>query len=534
MTERTTETPDMLWSGWGDPEQASTLPESLTGLLQQALGVKGPRPAVELHEVRLPDSTLAGAPLDALTAAVGADNVLTDHDARVLHTRGKSTPDLLRLRSGEADDAPDAIILPSSHDEVLAVLAACAEHRVAVVPFGGGTSVVGGLTPQRQGFAGVIALDLRRMNRLLEMDTESRTATLEPGLRGPEAEALVAEHGFTIGHHPQSFLFATIGGFAAARSSGQSSAGYGRFDEMVVGLRVATPQGTIDLGRAPRSAAGPDLRQLVLGSEGALGVITSVTVQVRPVPQERVYEGWRFESFQAGTAALRRLTQDGPLPTVLRLSDEAETALNLARPTEIGASGSGGCLAIAGYEGTPEDVAARREGATAVLRECGGEPQGTEPGSSWEHGRYKGPYLRDALLGAGALVETLETTTFWSGLPRLYEGVSTALRDALTEQGTPPVVLCHVSHVYPTGASLYFTVAAAQLEDPVAQWWKAKTAANDAILEAGASITHHHGVGIDHREWLAREIGPLGVEALRAVKSKWDPAGIMNPGILVA
>jgi alkyldihydroxyacetonephosphate synthase len=251
------------------------------------------------------------------------------------------------------------------------------------------------------------------------------------------------------------------------------------------------------------------------------------------VPQERVYEGWRFESFAAGAAALRRLVQDGPLPTVLRLSDEAETALNLARPTEVGQGGAGGCLAIAGYEGTPQDVAARREGATAALLESGGEALGTDPGESWVHGRYKGPYLRDALLDAGALCETLETTTFWSGLQGLYDGVSAALRDALTEQGTPPVILCHISHVYPTGASLYFTVAAAQLDDPVAQWWKAKTAANDAIIEAGGSITHHHGVGTDHREWLERETGPLAAEALRAVKERWDPAGIMNPGVLI-
>jgi alkyldihydroxyacetonephosphate synthase len=523
----------MLWSGWGDPEQATTLPDAVLALLAQGLGVTEPRPARSLRDVRLPDSTLPAEAHERLKAAVGDDNVRDDAETRVLHTRGKSTPDLLRLRAGEADDAPDAVVLPGSHDEVVAVLAACGEHRVAVVPFGGGTSVVGGLTPRRQGFAAVVALDLRRMNRLLEVDAESRTATLEPGLRGPEAEALLAEHGFTIGHHPQSFLFATIGGFAAARSSGQASAGYGRFDEVVVGLTVATPQGTIELGRAPMSAAGPDLRQLVLGSEGALGVITSVRVHVRPVPQERVYEGWRFESFVAGAAALRRLTQDGPLPTVLRLSDEAETAINLARPTEVGQSGAGGCLAIAGYEGTPEDVAARRAGADAVLRECGGEPLGTEPGEAWVHGRYKGPYLRDALLDAGALVETLETTTFWSGLQGLYDGVTGALRDALTEQGTAPVVLCHMSHVYPTGASLYFTVAAAQLDDPVAQWWKAKTAANEAILAAGGSITHHHGVGTDHREWLAREIGPLGVDALRAVKSQWDPGGIMNPGVLV-
>jgi alkyldihydroxyacetonephosphate synthase len=523
----------MLWSGWGDPAEATTLAPEVVAMLEQALGVKAPTPAVARAVLRLAPPRLGDEVAERLASVLGAEHVRTDDESRVLHTRGKSTPDLLRIRSGQLDDAPDVVLLPGSHDEVLELLRVCGEEQVAVVPFGGGTSVVGGLEPRRAGFAAGAALDLRRLNRLVDLDEVSRTATLEPGLRGPEAEELLGECGYTVGHHPQSFEFATIGGFAAARSSGQASAGYGRFDERVVGLRIATPRGTIELGRAPKSAAGPDLRQLFLGSEGAFGVITAVRVELRPVPAERVYEGWRFGSFADGAAGLRRLIQDGPVPTVLRLSDEAETALNLARPQELGAGGPGGCLAIAGYEGTQDDVAARRDGATAVLRELGAELD-VGAGESWVHGRYKGPYLRDALLDAGVLAETLETTTFWSGLDRLYEGVGSALRETLTGLGTPPVVLCHISHVYQSGASLYFTVGAAQLEDPLAQWRAAKAAANDAIIASGGSITHHHGVGIDHREHLAQEIGGLGVDILRAVKATLDPDGILNPGVLVA
>lgn len=531
MTEAHT-TPS--WGRWGAAEDATTLSPELRTLVTQALGVAPGtvRPPMGLDGVRLPEARLADAARAALEAAVGRDHVLDDAASRIRHTRGQSTPDLLRIRAGDADDAPDAVVLPATHDEVLAVLRACAEHRVAVVPYGGGTSVVGGLQPARDAFAAVVALDLRRLDRVLAVDEISRTATLEPGLRGPQAEAALAERGFTIGHFPQSFEYASIGGFAAARSSGQASAGYGRFDELVVGLRVATPQGTIELGRAPKSAAGPDLRQLILGSEGAFGVITAVTVVVRPVPTERIYEGWRLPSFAEGAAVLRRLVQDGPTPTILRLSDEAETALNLARPEAIGAGGAGGCLAIVGYEGAPDEVAARRERATAVLRAAGAEPD-DGAGDAWGHGRYRAPYLRDALLDTGALVETLETATFWSTLPELYTSVGTALRESLTAQRTPPVILCHISHVYAAGASLYFTVAAAQAADPVAQWRAAKAAASDAILAAGGSITHHHGVGVDHRPWLAREVGPLGVEILRAVKASVDPAGILNPGILV-
>lgn len=493
---------------------------------------------MSIGELSPPPIRLPADAVEELATAVGRANVLTDDESRVRHTRGKSTPDLLRIRAGDVGDAPDLVLAPRSHDEVLEVLRICTARRVGVVPFGGGTSVVGGLEPVTGSLTGVVALDLGRMNALLELDEESRLAVMEPGLRGPQAEALLGERGYTIGHFPQSFEYATLGGFAAVRSSGQASAGYGRFDDLVVALRVATPAGTLELGRAPKSAAGPDLRQLILGSEGALGVITALTVQVRPVPERRVYEGWRFGSFSDGIDAVRRLSQDGPLPTIVRLSDEAETAIGLARagePTPEPAQPPprpGGVLAIVGYEGSEADVAARQSAATRVLEHAGAH---ADPGAgeAWARDRYRGPYLRDALLDAGVLVETLETATFWSSLKSLYEAVGDALRDSLTTQGTPPAVLCHVSHVYYSGASLYFTVACAQLEDPVAQWHAAKVAASEAIVASGGAITHHHGVGRDHLQWYEREVGELGMRALRAVKAELDPAGILNPGILI-
>ncbi len=519
--------PDPSWWGWGDAGEVPVLAEPVRMLLADALGVRGGRGHPDSLGP-LPPSRIDGA---ELAAVVGAANAFGDEHARGLHLRGKSTPDLLRLRAGDVSGVPDLVVLPGSHEEVLELLARCSERRIAVVPFGGGTSVVGGLEPEAQDFTGLVALDLRRMNALLELDEVSRLAVLEPGLRGPQAEQLLAQRGYTIGHFPQSFEYASLGGFAATRSSGQASARYGRFDELVVSLRAATPAGTLLAGRAPRSAAGPDLRQLLLGSEGAFGVITSLTVQVRPEPEQRVYEGWRLASFAAGLEVLRKLAQDGPLPTVLRLSDEAETALNLARPTELG-TGGGGCLAIVGYEGPLGEGWLRREGVRAVLEAAGGEAE-ADAGDAWARERFRAPYLRDALLDAGALVETLETAGFWSTLPTLHEAVTSALRDSLSAQGTPPVVLCHVSHVYAAGASLYFTVGCAQAEDPLAQWRQAKAAASDAILAAGGSITHHHGVGIDHRPWYEREAGELGIRALRAVKAALDPAGIMNPGVLL-
>jgi alkyldihydroxyacetonephosphate synthase len=519
---------------WGDPTRSVSLPAAAQAAIGH-LGAHAPEhPPVEPEEAALPDSRLTSEARRALEAAVGAGNVTSDQLARVGHTRGWSTPDLLRLRSGDASDAPDAVVFPASPDDVVRVLEICTEHRVAVVPFSGGTSVVGGLAPVRDAFEGVITLDLRRMDAMTSIDTESRTATLQAGMRGTRAEQLLGEQGFTLGHFPQSYEGASIGGYAATRAAGQASAGYGRFDEMVVGLVLATPRGTITLGTAPKSAAGPDLRELVMGSEGTLGVITEVTVRVRPAPETRVYDGWRFDSFEQGAAALRTLMQDGPVPTVVRLSDETETAVNLADPGGSSASGPGGCLAIAGYEGTPDEVASRRAAASAVIAAAGGQSLGTAPGEAWRAGRFLAPYLRDSLLDNGAFVETLETATFWSNLARVRAEVTTALTAILTAGGTPPVVMCHISHVYESGASLYFTILCAQGDDPIASWHKAKLAASAAIRATGATITHHHGVGTDHRDTYAQEIGPLAVEVLRAVKHTLDPVGILNPGVLVS
>ncbi len=520
---------EMHPSRWGDPALAGPLPEAARGLLEMAFGLedRSTVAAPTFPPIGLDDDVLTG-----LRELLGADHVLTDDETRRLRTRGKSTPDLLKMRAGDLSDAPDAVVRPASHDDVAAVLSFAVEHHIAVVPFGGGTSVTGGLAARRDGFAGLISLDLVRMKGLLEVDKISMTATLEPGLRGPEAEALLAEQGLTLGHYPQSFQYATIGGFAATRSSGQSSAGYGRFDSLVVALRVATPRGEMRLGSSPANAAGPDLRQLILGSEGAFGVITAVTVRVRPVPVEKVYEGWRWPSFAAGADAMRILAQASLLPTIIRLSDENETAINLARPAEIGAGeeAPGGCLMITGYEGEPGAVAAKRGAVTAVLEGLGGTAVGEEAGAAWSHGRFGAPYMRDALLDGGVLVETMETATFWSNREALY----TAVKDALIgELGDGAIVLCHLSHVYETGCCLYFTVATKGDADPLPQWLRAKAAASDAMMASGATITHHHAVGTDHRPWLTQEIGELGASVLRAVKADLDPTGILNPGVLI-
>jgi alkyldihydroxyacetonephosphate synthase len=527
--------PPMQWNAWGDPAEAKPLSPGIRSLLEQALGIEGrtiDEPGAE--QVRLRPSALSQADRYAFGSIVGAAHVIVDDHDRLLRAGGKSTLDLLRRKDFGVQDAPDAVLLPGDEDEIAATLRFCADRSIAVVPFGGGTSVVGGLDPLRGDFKAVVSLDLRRLNALHSLDDVSWEAELGAGLSGPQAERLLGERGFALGHYPQSFLFATIGGFAATRSSGQDSAGYGRFNDMVRGLRAVTPAGVLELGRAPESAAGPDLRQLLIGSEGTFGIITRVRVRVHPVPQASRYEAWSFADFSTGAHALRAVIQTGTGPTVIRLSDEAETGVNLATTETIGEQQiTGGCLAITAFEGTEAHVESRHAETRALLQACGGTSLGEDPARAWEHGRFNAPYLRDSLLSAGALCETLETATNWSNIPALKTAVTDALTRSLADSGTPALVLCHISHVYPTGASLYFTVVAAQRGDPIEQWRKAKAAASDAMVRVGATITHHHAVGSDHRPWMREEVGDVGVQVLRAVKAALDPAGILNPGKLI-
>jgi alkyldihydroxyacetonephosphate synthase len=469
--------------------------------------------------------------------------VREDRANRVAHAGGKSYRDLVRRRFGDAENAPDAVVLPEDAAGVAEVLRVCSEAGVAVVPFGGGTSVVGGVEPLSDGFAAVISLDLSKLDKIVGLDPEAQIAVLQPGMRGPDAESALRLAGFTLGHFPQSYEQASIGGYVATRSAGQASTGFGRSDDLVISLRAATPAGELVLGRVPRSAAGPDLRQLVIGGEGALGVVTEVGLRVRPVPSEQRYEGWFFPSFTHGVGAFRRLVQSGAAADVCRLSDEDETRAGLALSGHDRGLGARllrwtgrRCLVVLGWEGDATQVAMRRWAAAKIMRQSGGSYVGRGAGRSWRSGRFAAPYLRDDLLDLGVLVETLETAASWSKLAEVHRAVREALHDALGARGATALVLCHVSHLYATGASLYFTVLArqeAEAEAALAQWDAAKSAATNALLQAGGTLSHHHGIGADHRPWLPEEIGELGVAVLRSVKASLDPAGILNPGKLV-
>jgi alkyldihydroxyacetonephosphate synthase len=535
---------EQVFWGWGEPGAGPRLPEDAGELLRERLGVSGEvvdRP-VALGDVRLGEPELDDGLLGALRAAVGEEAVRQDREARVLRCRGKSYLDLLAQRAGDCLGAPDAVVAPGGHEEVLEVLRLCAEAGVAVVPFGGGTSVVGGLEPDRAGLAGLVSLDLGRMDGVGRVDRRSLTAVLGPGLRLPEADRALAAEGLTLGHVPQSYEWATVGGCVATRSAGQSSTGRGAIADNVVALRCATPLGELATGDAPASAAGPDLRELLAGSEGALGVLTEVALRVHPRAAAARHEGWFSVSFAEGVEALRALAQADGLVDLARLSDEDETRTSLALAGGGGLAGRAylrarlgaaapGCLVVLGWEGDEEAIRRRRRDAAAVLRHAGLVPAGRGPGAAWAAARFAGPHLRDDLLDRGVLVETLETAASWERLGALRDSVGAALRGALA--ATPPLVGCHVSHLYPTGAALYFTVLAAREDDGAVQWRRAKAAALEAVLAGGGTISHHHGVGRDHAPWLEREAGPLGLGVLRAAKVRLDPAGVMNPGKLL-
>jgi alkyldihydroxyacetonephosphate synthase len=519
------------------------LDDEALAVLRERLGEPEPWPlAAELGDFALPDPQ----PLPpALVEAVGEENVFASHEDRLRHASGRGYADLARMRLGRLEEAPDAVLMPPDTDALRRALDVCAATGVAVVPFGGGTSVVGGVEPLRGPHQRLVSLDLGGF-REVAVDHRSLTARLGAGLRGPEAEAALAREGVTLGHFPQSFEYATIGGFAATRSAGQASSGYGRFDALVTSIRLQAPNGDVQTLETPHTAAGPALRELVVGSEGVLGVIPEVTVRVRPEPAVRRYEAWIAESFDAGTEIVRTLAQGPGLPTVIRVSDEEETQGSLALSGPRGAAGRlfdgylglrgrrGGCLMIVGFEGDDESVARRRALTVRALRSGGGAYLGQAAGRSWEHGRYQGPYLRDTLMAMGAMVETLETAHTWARLGELHAAVGRAIGDALAAQGTPGLVWCHLSHAYADGASLYFTFASrARRGAELEQWRAVKQAACEAIVSHGATITHHHAVGRDHAPYMKAEVGETGLDLLRAVKAELDPTGIMNPGKLL-
>ena len=556
---------NLRWWGWGTldksyslegrPDFWPTLQEWLglpDGALQEETAPKA------LEDISLPPSRFEGPTLASLEDLVDGDSVFADKRTRVEHAYGKSYRDLIRLRAGRIRTPPDAVVYPNHEAEIGALLAWAAERDVAIVPFGGGSSVVGGVEPPGDGRP-TLTLDLARLDRVLSVDRESHTARIQAGATGPEIEAQLNRHGFTLGHFPQSFEFSTLGGWIATRAAGQTSIGYGKIEHMTQAVRVVTPVGPIETKDVPATAAGPSVRDMMVGSEGIYGVITEATMCIRPKPDVQDYRGILFRGLEDGVVAFRDLMQSDSLrPSIIRLSDAPETTAFavlarehsglrrwIDRAAEAylrvrGYSLTGStALMLLGFDGGPHWIPQQWSLASDICRDHGGLLVGRSVGQSWKRERFAQPYLRDTLLSHGVLVDTLETATNWSDLMSLYQTVVGTLKDAITANGGGPgYVMTHVSHAYPQGASLYSTYLGQQIptSDPLvkqAQWEGIKQATTDAILDAGGTLSHHHAVGRDHARWLEQEIGETGVRALRSLKRSLDPDGTTNPGILL-
>lgn len=565
--------PNLRWWGWGTLDKTFPLagrPRFWPALrkwlgLPDEIEVQEPIP---LEEIDLRPPRFDDPELVSLRRLVGEGAVRVDRRARVEHACGKAYRDLVRVRRGEIPNPPDAVVYPADEGEVAAVLAWAADRAVSVIPFGGGSTVLGAVEP-KPGERPVISLDLARMDRVTAVDHDSWLVRIQAGATGPELEAQLAERGFTLGHFPQSFEFSTLGGWIATRGAGQTSTGYGKIEDMTLAVRLVTPIGILETCEAPATATGPSMVDIAVGSEGAYGVITEALMRVRPRPEVQDYRGYLFHSLEAGVAALRDLIQNGPRPTIARLSDGSETAafavlahehhglravLDRAVEGYIRRRGyrfggwvidrilagemvpeDGAVFLLLGYDGEREPVRRLWRRADVICRDHGGLALGRAAGESWKRGRFADPYLRDTLLGVGVMVDTVETATSWSNLLHLYEEMTSAIRAAVRATGGGPgYVMTHVSHMYEEGASLYATFLGRQVPGrEVEQWWEVKRAATEAILAAGGTLSHHHGIGRDHTRWLEREAGPVGLAILRALKRTLDPPGIMNPGVLV-
>jgi alkyldihydroxyacetonephosphate synthase len=547
---------ELRWNGWGRTDHTFDLKghdQEFWQMVCEATGggVLPDTPGPSLEEMPVEPSALTDDDIDALRAIVGAEHVHVDRYERLFHAAGKSYLDLLRIRARALRGAPDAVVYPATAEHIAALLAWASKNDVVVIPFGGGSSVVGGVEARRpEGRKAVLTIDMTRMNAVLSLDPVSLLATVQAGLYGPELEEALQSRGFTLGHFPQSFEFSTLGGWIAARGAGQQSNRYGTADKFLSSARVVAPTGVLRTVDFPQSAAGPNLNQLIAGSEGTLGIIADATVKVHPVPAERDLRTWLFPSFAAGADAVRGIVQGEVPVAMMRLSDAEETKF-YSKFGSLGKSISGvkklakgvfkfspwgkePCLLLVGFEGDAQHIEFSRDAVGRIARKNGGLPLGKGPGQSWWKGRFEMPYLRDPLMDRGVGVDTLETSTWWSNINDLHKRVRDALRTSLRETGTEAIIMAHISHSYASGASLYFTfIFRRDLTEPEAQWWKVKCRASDTILSYGGTISHHHGVGADHLPWMESDKGTLGVVTLTAAQKALDPTGIMNPGKLL-
>jgi alkyldihydroxyacetonephosphate synthase len=542
------------WWGWGDFSKSYDVEsrKMFLRLLQDKLQCSGDvvQQPVSVDSMRFSPTKVDAAFVKILVGIFGGENVRVDDMDRFLHSFGKGYLDLIRAWRGTPERLPDVVVYPTNESQITRLFDESMNRDFVVVPYGGATSVVGGVSARTSERQLAVCLDFKLMNRILSIDEKSLLAYVEPGCLGPEVERELGSVGLTLGHFPQSFEFSSVGGWVATRSAGYESTRYGKIDDMVESVRLITPQGAIETPHVPASAAGPDIRQILVGSEGAIGLITGVTLRLRKAPESKSYLGVIFRNFEDGVEAVRTMIQKDIVPNVIRLSNSSETEVSIALSRRNGASyvekvgawflkkrgylGTNGALMILGFEGSRERVRFERGLALASCKPFGGFSLGEGPGRTWYRERFELPYLRDELLKMGLLIDTLETATTWNRLSTLHTKIMAAFREAFEELRVSGFAMAHVSHVYRTGASLYFTFMAQQLVGrEEEEWHLIKNKITDVIVASGASLSHHHGIGLEHVKWMRQYWGPLGIRVLKSIKHELDPKGIMNPGKLI-
>jgi len=526
------------WNGWGDTTTDYPLPENASEFLDQRVGPGQPPQDKTLEEIvaAVPESRLPPQHL-----------VDTDPELRVRHARGQSLPDMIAMRSGQIEAFPDGVAFPTTAADVANLIRYAAEVGAKLIPYGGGTSVVGHINPE-PGEVPVLTVNLQRLSRLVHFDEKSHLATFGAGVQGPDLEAQLRAHGFTLGHFPQSLELSTLGGWIATRSSGQQSLRYGRIENLFAGGRVITPAGTLELPDFPASAAGPDLRELVLGSEGRLGIITEATVRVTPLPEREKFHAVFFPNFELGRTAVREISQSGLPLSMMRLSTAVETTTTLALAGHerligtlesllaLRGVGDEKCMLMLGFTGGRALVKMARKETLDICKAHDGIHVGQQFGNQWQKSRFRTPYLRNSLWEVGYAVDTLETATNWSNVPAMIKAIEKALHGAAAPFNERVHVFTHLSHIYPQGASVYTTYLfrlGADAAETTRRWLAFKTAASEAIVARGGTISHQHGVGTDHAPYLEAEKGKLGLAVIRDSFNRFDPDGILNPGKLI-
>ena len=547
----------MKWWGWGHEDVTfddSTKPE-LWPYLKRELGVDEIRweKPVAFEDVTLPEQKNNEAFLAAIGAGLGEDQVVDDKKSRLVHAAGKSFRDLWLMRHGQVQFAPDCVVYPDTEEDVALVVRAAHEHGVVLVPFGGGSNIAGCLVPSDRGGRMVVSLDMCRMHRVLEVDRYSLTARIQPGVYGQHLEDQLAEHGVTLGHFPDSFLHSTLGGWVATRSAGMQSDIYGKIEDMVISLRMVTPSGTIITRTVPKSSNGIDIKHLCIGSEGILGVITEVVVQVHHKPEKEDWYGWLFPDFKSGLDAIHECHRGDCMPTVTRLNDPKKTALSFAfKHPKTGIKDKIAkafkwyignvkkidfnqcCLMVVKYEGTPQAFNRIKNRVTAIYKKHRGVCLGAEPGRSFAKVKFDFPHLRDYVMDRSIMADVSETATTWDNLRTLHESGLADVEQAIKDTGVDAWVGCHLSHSYRTGASLYFTFGCLQREGrEIEQYLYVKKAAEDAFMKNGGTLSHHHAVGTEHLPWVEEDLSPTGLKAVKALKAGLDPNDIMNPGKII-